>query len=67
VYRWQGKVEEAREWLLLIKTTADAFEKIREAITELHSYELPECVCLTIEDGSASYLQWIAESVAERK
>ncbi len=67
VYRWQGKVEEAREWLLLIKTTAAAFEKIREAITELHSYELPECVCLTIEDGSANYLQWIAESVAERK
>ena len=67
MYRWQGKVEEAREWLLLIKTTADAFEKIREAITELHSYELPECVCLTIEDGSANYLQWIAESVAERK
>ena len=67
VYRWQGKVEAAREWLLLIKTRADAFEKIREAITELHSYELPECICLTIEDGSANYLQWIAESVAETK
>ena len=67
VYRWQGKVEEARECLLLIKTTGAAFEKIRKAITELHSYELPECVCLTIEDGSANYLQWIAESVAETK
>jgi periplasmic divalent cation tolerance protein len=64
VYRWQGKVEEAREWLLLIKTTADAFEKVREAIAELHSYELPDCVCLTIEDGSPNYLQWIADSVA---
>ena len=64
VYRWQGKVEEAREWLLLIKTTADAFEKVREAITELHSYELPECICLPIEDGSLHYLQWIAGSVA---
>ena len=53
VYRWQGKVEEACEWLLLIKTTADVFEKVREAIAELHSYELPECVCLTVEDGSA--------------
>ncbi|MGB7600681.1 MAG: divalent-cation tolerance protein CutA [Candidatus Sulfotelmatobacter sp.] len=63
VFRWQGKMEEAREWLLLIKTTADAFEKVRQAIAELHSYELPECLCLTIEDGSADYLQWIAESV----
>ena len=64
VYRWQGKVEEAREWLLLIKTTADAFEKVSEAIAECHSYELPECVCLSIEDGSPTYLQWIADSVA---
>ncbi|MFY9794003.1 MAG: divalent-cation tolerance protein CutA [Candidatus Sulfotelmatobacter sp.] len=67
VYRWQGKVEEAREWLLLIKTTANAFEKVREAIAELHSYELPECVCLKVEDGSPHYLQWIADSVAEEK
>ncbi|MGC2550094.1 MAG: divalent-cation tolerance protein CutA [Candidatus Sulfotelmatobacter sp.] len=67
VYRWQGKVEEAREWLLLIKTTANAFEKVREAIAELHSYELPECVCLKVEDGSPHYLQWIADSVADEK
>jgi periplasmic divalent cation tolerance protein len=67
VYRWQGKVEEAREWLLIVKTTADAFEKVREAIAELHSYELPECVCLTIEDGLANYLQWIADSVAAKE
>jgi periplasmic divalent cation tolerance protein len=67
VYRWQGKVEEAREWLLLIKTTGDAFEKVRQAITELHSYELPECICLTIEDGSPKYLQWIEDSVAKKK
>ncbi|MGC2818680.1 MAG: divalent-cation tolerance protein CutA [Candidatus Sulfotelmatobacter sp.] len=67
VYRWQGKVEEASEWLLLIKTTANAFEKVREAIAELHSYELPECVCLKVEDGSPHYLQWIADSVADEK
>jgi periplasmic divalent cation tolerance protein len=64
VYRWQGKVEEACEWLLLIKTTADAFERVRQAIAELHSYELPECVCLRIEDGSPNYLQWIVDCVA---
>jgi periplasmic divalent cation tolerance protein len=67
IYRWEGKVEEAREWLLIVKTTAAAFGQVREAIAELHSYELPECICLPIEDGSAAYLQWIAESVSARE
>jgi periplasmic divalent cation tolerance protein len=64
IYRWQGKVEEASEWLLVIKTTAAAFAQVRDTITELHSYDLPECICLTIEDGSPNYLQWIAESAS---
>jgi periplasmic divalent cation tolerance protein len=63
IYRWQGKVETAREWLLLIKTTARAFPAVREAIRKLHSYELPECIVVPIEDGSLPYLQWIEESV----
>ena len=63
VYRWQGKVEEAWEWLLIVKTTAGMFERVREAITRLHSYELAECICLAIEDGSTGYLEWIGESV----
>ena len=63
VYRWQGEVETATEWLLLIKTTAKAFERLREALTELHSYELPECIEIAIENGSAPYLDWIGESV----
>jgi periplasmic divalent cation tolerance protein len=64
IYLWQGKIEEAGEWLLVIKTTAATFGQVRQAIADLHSYELPECICLTIEDGSPSYLQWIAESVS---
>ena len=64
VYRWKDKVEETREWLLIIKTTAGVFGQVRQAITDLHSYELPECICLVIEDGSPDYLQWIAESVS---
>ena len=63
IYRWQGKVESAREWLLLIKTTARAFPVACEAIRKLHSYELPECIVVPIEDGSLPYLQWIEESV----
>ncbi|HKT88659.1 MAG TPA: divalent-cation tolerance protein CutA [Candidatus Sulfotelmatobacter sp.] len=63
IYRWQGKIESSREWLLLIKTTAANFSQVRDAIGELHSYDLPECIALSIEDGSADYLRWIEESV----
>src|SRR5690349_19320839 len=63
VYRWQGKVESAEEFLMLIKTTssksADAIARLRE----LHSYELPESIALEIDGGSADYLRWIRESV----
>ncbi len=62
VYRWQGRVETATEYLLLIKTTAERFPAVRDAIRELHSYDLPECIMLPIEDGSAEYLKWIAEN-----
>ena len=65
IYRWQGKVESAREWLLLVKTTQESFPAVRDAIRELHSYELPECVVLNIDDGSSDYLQWLADSVQE--
>jgi periplasmic divalent cation tolerance protein len=64
IYRWQDKIEDAKEWLLIVKTTAAAFDEVRHAIADLHSYELPECICLTIEDGSPDYLQWIADSVS---
>jgi periplasmic divalent cation tolerance protein len=63
IYRWQSKVESSREWLLLIKTTAERFSAVRDAITELHAYDLPECVAISIEDGSAAYLNWLTESV----
>ena len=62
-YRWQGKVERADEFLLLIKTTAAQFVAVAAAIKELHSYELPECVELAVTAGSDAYLQWITESV----
>jgi len=63
IYRWQGKIESSREWLLLIKTTDERFPAVRDAIRELHSYELPECIAITIEDGSPLYLQWLEDSV----
>ncbi len=63
VYRWQGKVETATEWLLIVKTTAGAFAAVRDTIRTLHSYDLPECVMLEVSDGEEKYLEWIEASV----
>jgi periplasmic divalent cation tolerance protein len=63
VYRWQGKVESSAEWLLLIKTTSGNVAAVEDAIRELHSYDLPECVAIAIEGGASEYLDWIGESV----
>ena len=63
IYRWQEKIEETEEWLLIIKTKQHIFERLRDAIVELHSYDVPEIVCLVIEDGSREYLRWIGDSV----
>jgi periplasmic divalent cation tolerance protein len=63
VYRWQGKVESSQEWLLLIKTNAERFAAVCDAIRQFHSYDLPECIALNIEDGTLEYLQWLESSV----
>ena len=63
IYRWEGEIEEAEEFLLVVKTTRAAFERVREAILELHSYEVPECISVAIDGGSVGYLSWIGQSV----
>ena len=63
VYRWEGRVEQAEEYLLLIKTVKAREEQVRAAICELHSYELPECIVIQIESGSAEYLKWVEDSL----
>lgn len=65
-YRWQGKVSDDAELLLVIKTTRDRFESVRRRIRELHTYELPEVVAIPIADGDPDYLKWLRESVKER-
>jgi periplasmic divalent cation tolerance protein len=63
VYRWKGEVVRDAEILLLIKTTADAFERVRDAIRALHSYEVPEIIALPIREGDPPYLDWIGANV----
>jgi periplasmic divalent cation tolerance protein len=47
----------------VIKTTVECAPAVRDAIEELHSYELPECIVLSVEDGSAAYLEWLQSAV----
>jgi len=65
VYRWHGEVEHSDEYLLLIKSTGAQTVPIQEAIRELHSYQVPELICIAIEAGLESYLDWIAASVGK--
>ena len=62
-YRWQGAVESAPEWLLLIKSTREKFDALRNALEKAHSYEVPEIVALPVVDGSLNYLNWIDGSL----
>ena len=63
VYRWQGKVESAQEFLMLVKTTQARSNVAMARIRELHSYEVPEAIVININDGLSAYLSWIGESV----
>lgn len=59
IYRWQGKVEEATEYAMTIKTVSENYSKIEKLILSVHPYDVPEIVCVDIENGFQSYLNWI--------
>ena len=65
IYRWMGRVESAKERLLLIKTSRKRLAKLQAEVERLHSYDVPEFIALPIAAGSAGYLAWMAESLAE--
>ena len=63
-YWWKGKIEEADEWLLIVKTSRDLFDKVRSLLESAHSYELPEVLALPVVDGSPNYLAWLDAELA---
>jgi periplasmic divalent cation tolerance protein len=65
VYRWQGAVEAADEWLCVAKTTRPCYAALEAAIRELHSYDTPEIVATPLVGGSAAYLAWLADAVGD--
>jgi periplasmic divalent cation tolerance protein len=65
IYRWETKVCNEREFLLLIKSTSDKFEAVRSRIHLLHTYQVPEVIAMPITDGDPDYLAWLRTSLKE--
>ena len=66
IYRWKSKVENAQEWLCLIKTRKELFNTVETAIKKLHSYETPEIIAVPILKGSKEYLIWLDDELSKR-
>ena len=63
LYRWESRIQEDQEILLLIKTTAAAFSEVESTVLGLHPYELPEIIGVPVNQGSAPYLDWLTKSI----
>ena len=63
IYRWKGRIESARERLLLIKTSRKRLAGLQAAVQRLHSYDVPEIIAIPIAAGSRAYLAWLEECV----
>jgi periplasmic divalent cation tolerance protein len=63
-YRWQGKIEQAEEWMCVIKTVGELFSRVEQSIRQVHSYELPEIIATPIVAGSPAYLAWVRAETA---
>ena len=63
IYRWKGEVESATETLLILKTGFDQLTALEARLHELHSYQTPEFLVLTVESGSQNYLEWLHASL----
>jgi len=63
VFHWEGKVDEASEWMLVIKSTRGCLESLKAELRKVHSYLIPEVVAVPIVDGSPDYLAWVEREV----
>jgi periplasmic divalent cation tolerance protein len=61
IYRWEGKILDEKEWILIIKTQKDRFKKLEKEVRSLHSFAVPEIIGLPVIEGSSSYLKWLEE------
>jgi len=65
IYRWKGNLERATEHLMIIKTAEDRLPPLTHRLKELHPYEVPEVIALSIEAGDPTYMEWILSETRE--
>ena len=63
VYRWENRIEQAEELILVIKTGNRAYKPLQDKINDLHPYELPEIIAVSVQDGLPAYLDWLTQSL----
>ena len=63
VFFWEGRVQEADEALLVIKTRSERYDDLERRIRDLHSYSVPEVLALRVASGSTAYTAWVRETV----
>jgi len=66
VFKWKGEVCKENEVLLMVKSKASIFEKLKERVKKLHSYEVPEIIAFSIKDGLQAYLNWMDEALKKQ-
>ncbi len=59
VYRWEGKIERAEEWLCIAKSRLELFGELEQAIRQIHPYQVPEILAVPVSAGSSDYLAWV--------
>src|SRR5262245_58463747 len=64
-FRWQGKIENAEEWMCIAKTIKNQLSGIQKLFDEIHPYDVPEVIVMPIVEGSADYLKWLDDQVGK--
>jgi periplasmic divalent cation tolerance protein len=67
IYMWEGKLEDAVESILIIKTSSSAFKKLKDRIKTVHPYSVPEIIAVDVIDGNIDYIKWVLEETSKKK
>ena len=63
LYRWEGRIMEDQEWLLIIKTSNDLYSELEREVKQIHPYEVPEILALPVSHGNEAYLKWLRKEL----
>jgi periplasmic divalent cation tolerance protein len=66
IYRWEGRIEDDSEALMIVKTRKELFDRLKKRVKEIHPYSVPEIIALPITAGSDDYLDWLEEVTLQK-